>query len=389
MLVFLCLLLSGCSNTALRQKTETSAVTETVTETQTETTTEPTTVDEIQSQLDSMSLDEKIGQMLMPAYRYSGGSRFTVMNEAVESELAEYKIGNVILFDENLASAESSKTLIADFKRLITQNCGIEPFISIDEEGGKVSRLGKSGILSDYYIPSARSMANNGTVKENYTKIALNLKTLGFNMDFAPVADIDTNPANPIIGDRAFSSDPEETAKFMLEAAKTLEDKGIIPVIKHFPGHGDTQTDSHLGIAVVTHDKTRLESVEFVPYRQAVENNIPVVMVGHLTTPQLSNNELPASLNPDIIKGILRDELGFDGVVITDALDMGAAAKFYENEETAVMAVKAGADILLMPPDAPAAFKAVKNAVENGEISRENIDDSVYRILKLKWRQQQ
>ena len=388
-LICSCILVAGCSNT-LAPKPETAVQpAQPVTETMTEAATEITTTDEIQSQLDSMSLDEKIGQMLMPAYRYDNGGRVTELDDAIKNEISEYKVGNIILFDRNLSTVSGSKALITDIKQLITQNCGIEPFISIDEEGGKVSRLGKSGIIADYYVPSARSMANNGTVAENYTKIALNLKALGFNMDFAPVADVDTNPANPVIGDRAFSSDPEDAAKNMLTAAKTLEDNGIIPVIKHFPGHGDTQTDSHLGMAVVPHDMARLESVELLPYKQAVENDIPVVMVGHLTTPNISNNGLPASLNPDIIDGLLREKLGFDGVVITDALDMGAIANLYGSEEAAVMAVKAGADILLMPPDTPAAFNAVKNAVENGEISRENIDDSVYRIIKLKWRQQQ
>ena len=385
-LFFLCLLvcfgLSGCSKNNGRSDitaetvTQTAAVTETATET--------TTIDEIQSKLDTMSLDEKIGQMLMPAYRYNNGRKVVQVDENIAAELEMYKIGNIIIFDENMSSVAQTKDLIAEFKRLISQNCGIMPFISIDEEGGMVSRLGKSGIIADYYIPSARSMAAKGTVKENCTKIALNLKALGFNMDFAPDADVDTNPDNPIIGDRAFSSDPEEAAEYMLEAAKTLEENGIIPVIKHFPGHGDTQTDSHLGMAVLPHDMSRLESIELVPFKKAAENDVPVIMVGHLTTPKISENGLPASLNPDIINGLLREDLGFDGVVITDSMEMGAIENLYGNADAAVMAVKAGADILLMPPDVPTAFNAVKNAVENGEISRENIDDSVYRILKLK-----
>ena len=378
----MCFGLSGCSKNTVRSDITAETVTQTAAVT--ETTTETTTIDEIQSKLDTMSLDEKIGQMLMPAYRYNNGRKVVQVDENIAAELEMYKIGNIIIFDENMSSVAQTKDLIAEFKRLIFQNCGIMPFISIDEEGGMVSRLGKSGIIADYYIPSARSMAAKGTVRENCTKIALNLKALGFNMDFAPDADVDTNPDNPIIGDRAFSSDPEEAAEYMLEAAKTLEENGIIPVIKHFPGHGDTQTDSHLGMAVLPHDMSRLESIELVPFKKAAENDVPVIMVGHLTTPKISENGLPASLNPDIINGLLREDLGFDGVVITDSMEMGAIENLYGNADAAVMAVKAGSDILLMPPDVPTAFNAVKNAVENGEISRENIDDSVYRILKLK-----
>ncbi len=347
-----------------------------------EETTETTTVDEIRKQLDGMSTDEKIGQMIIAAYRYENGAGVTEGTERIKSEIENYNIGGFILFDENLKSVEQTKRLIAFFN----ENSSIKPFIAIDEEGGAVSRISASGIIADYNIPSAKSMAKQGEgcVRENYTKIAKTLSALGFNMDFAPVADVDTNPNNPVIGDRAFSTEPYTARDMMLVAMETLSKNDIIPVVKHFPGHGDTQTDSHLGLTVMPHDMERLENIEFVPFEGAVENNAPAIMVAHLTTPKLSESGLPASLDPDIITGILREKMGYDGLVITDALDMGAVTERYGSGEAAVLAVKAGADILLMPPDVKTAFDAVKTAVENGTVDENVIDTAVYRILKAK-----
>lgn len=376
-----CVITAGCAAQNNKAKIP-AAVTETVTETTAETTTETTTVDEVMAKLDSMSLDEKIGQMIIAAYRSENGVNVTEATDRIKDDIEKYNIGGFILFDENMQSVDQTKQLIRFYK----ENSRITPFIAIDEEGGAVSRIAASGIISDYYIPSAKQMARQGreAVIENYTKIAGTLLELGFNMDFAPVADVDTNPANPVIGDRAFGSDPETARDMMIAAMETLSQNGILPVVKHFPGHGDTQNDSHVGLTVLPHDVQRLEQIELVPFVGAIENGAPAIMAAHLTTPQLSDSGLPASLDPYIITDLLRGRLGYDGLVITDALDMGAIADLYGEKDAAVKAVNAGADILLMPPDVKTAFDAVKNAVENGDIDPERIDRSVYRILKTK-----
>lgn len=378
----LCLLTTGCATDKEKAPAPEKPV-ETVTETVTEPTTETTTLDPIKVQLDQMSLDEKIGQMFMVAYRTdSGGNPVLYGNERISADIENYHIGGFVLFSENLQSVEQAKQYVAFLK----ENSNIPPFIAIDEEGGAVSRLGQSGIIYDYYIPSAAKMASQGkeAVSANYEKIALNLKSLGLNMDLAPDADINTNPANPVIGDRAFGTEAQTTAEMAAAAMKALDENGIIPVVKHFPGHGDTQTDSHKGITIMPHDMDRLEQTELVPFKTAIENGAPVIMAAHLTTPALSDSGLPATLDRDIISGLLRGKLGYDGVVMTDAMDMGAIVSEYTCGDAVIKAINADVDIILMPSSTSEAFEAVKAAVSDGTISEDEIDDSVYRILKLK-----
>ena len=366
---WLCLLCVGCSPSGQTPPTE--IVFET---TVTEETTETTTIDEIASQIDEMSLEDKVGQMLIVDV---GELDTDFVSGSFDAKV--HNAGGYILFDDDIRGVADTQALTAKLRQI----SDIPPFIAVDEEGGAVSRIGRSGAVADYSVPSARSMAENGTVGENYAKIAKTLAAMGFNMDFAPDADVDTNPDNPIIGSRAFSTDAQTAGENVVIAINALRDNGVIPVVKHFPGHGDTATDSHVGTAVLRHDRQRLDSVELVPFKKAIENGAEVIMVGHIKVPALSDSDRPATLDPDIITGLLRGELGYDGVVVTDAMNMGAVT-VYGMEDSIKYAVDAGADMLLMPPDTGKAYDALLAMAENGDISRDRIDESVYRILKLK-----
>ena len=212
------------------------------------------------------------------------------------------------------------------------------------------------------------------------------LKALGFNVDFAPVADIWSNPDNKVIGDRAFANTAEGATPFVRQAVLGLEEAGIASCVKHFPGHGDTATDSHTGSAVSYVDAKTLRQRELIPFIAGIEAGSPMVMVGHMKLPGVTDDNLPASLSPEVVDELLRDELGFDGVVVTDALDMGAVTAFYTPEKASVMAVQAGCDILLMPESLPKAFDALKAAVDSGTISEERINQSVLRIIEMRIR---
>ena len=253
-------------------------------------------------------------------------------------------------------------------------------FIGIDEEGGLVSRLKKSNIEHETFPPAAEmeDAAYAGT------SIGSILGELGINVDFAPVADVNTNPDNPVIGTRAFSSDPQAAASKVAEFITAIQKMGVSAGAKHFPGHGDTAMDSHLGETYVEHDMERLRSVEFVPFEQAITAGTDFIMAGHIKTPNATTDGLPATLSAEML-GILRNELGFDGIIITDAMNMGAIVEEYGAGESAVMAVQAGIDMVLMPLSMEEAHATLTDAVGKGIISEERVNDALWHILSLKY----
>ena len=384
-ILFFCALLAGCGQKKEDIKPAVASETAqniTVVQPTTEETTETTTVDEIASQMAKMSLDEKLCQLFIVDIGNADDELKINCRDGSVWDLNDKPLGGYIYFTEDIKGVAGT----CEFTQRLKKLGNIQPFIAVDEEGGAVSRIASSGAVSDYYIPSAKTLAKGGReeVVKNYTYLAKTIFAMGFNMDFAPDADVDTNPENPIIGDRAFSSDPETAADMAAAAADALKNNGIIPVVKHFPGHGDTETDSHSGLAAVPHGRQRLDTVELVPFKKAIENGVPVIMAGHLTVPALSQSDKPASLNKDIITGLLREELGFDGVVVTDAMNMEAVTDIYGDGDAAVAAIDAGVDIILMTPDIQTAFNALKTAVGDGRLTEKRINASVYRILSLK-----
>lgn len=339
--------------------------------------------DPIEQMLKGMTIEQKIGQMFICAFRKDDkGNGIVQLNDRTRGIIQDYGIGGVILFSENINSEEETSQYIKDLKK----TSKLPLFLSIDEEGGRVVRTAS---LSLPQIPSAKEVGASGDAGKAYDyakDIAIYLKRIGFNLNFAPIADINSNPNNTVIGDRSFGSDPEKAGEMVAAFVKGLEENGIYSTLKHFPGHGDTASDSHYGLASVKSDLDRLEKVEFVPFEMGIEAGASFVMVGHISTPNVTGSYEPAIFSELLLNDILRKQLGFEGIIITDALDMGAVTKYYTSGETSVKAVNAGVDILLMPDNFQEAYDGLLNSVKRGDISEKRIDESVKRILKLKMR---
>lgn len=334
----------------------------------------------IQEKMDTMTLEKKIGQLFMVDFRNNeDGSGMTVLSQSAAEKIKQYHVGGVILFAENLDTLEQTQKLTKDM-----QNAAETPlFIGIDEEGGLVSRLNKSNIPHET-IPSAGEMTEPAQAEAAGKSIGETLAKIGVNVDFAPVADVNTNPDNPVIGMRAYSNEPNQAGEMVCAFLIGLQGTGVSGTVKHFPGHGDTAADSHKGEVFVSHDLERLKEVEFVPFAKAIASGVDFVMVGHIKTPNVTSDNLPATLSSQAV-GFLRKDLGYNGVAITDAMNMQAISDYYGVGESAVMAISAGIDIVLMPADLGEAYEALLNGVQDGRIQEAQLEASLKRILSLKY----
>lgn len=340
--------------------------------------------DELDELLGSMSLEEKTGQVFIMSFRpfYNAGDFVYELSDECRKMVRELHIGGVVFFSENLESIEQTVGLIEDTQAA----AGLPLFTAIDEEGGQISRLNKSGIPSTV-LPTKSEVGAAGDpalARKAGRLIAEEISSLGFNMNFAPVADVNTNPDNPVIGDRAFGADPELVSRMAAAEMEGMREAGVIAVLKHFPGHGDTSADTHTGTVVVEHDRQRLDRVELVPFRKGIEAGAEAIMAAHISVPEITGSELPATLSGELLTDLLRKEMGFDGLIITDALDMKAITGLWSPEEASVRAFEAGADLLLMPSDPYAAYHGLLQAVKSGRIPEERLDASVRRILDIK-----
>jgi len=338
--------------------------------------------DPIKEQLDSLTLEEKIGQMVMV------GIEGNVLGDDARQMIQQHHVGGIILFKRNIDNPVQTLSLINELKKINSAN-KIPLFLSVDEEGGRVSRMPEQ--LKK--LPSSRRI---GEINDNKLSFEIGrllgqeLKAFGFNMDFAPVLDINSDPNNPVIGDRSFGTTPDLVSRLGIQTMKGIQSQNVISVVKHFPGHGDTSVDSHIGLPSVYHDYERLKNFELIPFANAVKNKADAVMIAHILLPNI-DPEHPASLSRAVITDVLRKDLNFQGIVITDDLTMGAITNNYDLGEAAVKAVTAGGDIVLVCHSLEMEMQvinALTNAVEAGQISTERIDESVYRILKLKQKYQ-
>ena len=338
--------------------------------------------DPLAEQLAAMTVEEKVGQLLI------GGFEGTEIGDQATRLVQEYQVGGLILYGRNITGAGQLVTLTNGLKAL--NGDGIPLFLSIDQEGGGVDRMPPEVRRT----PGAYCVGQTGSVPaaQSYGDVlAAECAAFGLNLDFAPVLDVWSNPGNTVIGQRAFSADARTVAGLGPAAARRMMDQGVIPAVKHFPGHGDTAVDSHVGLPVVDKSPEELEETELIPFRAAIQSagtdgQVPAVMVAHILLTQL-DPERPASLSPAVVTGLLRDELGFAGAVLTDDLTMGAVTQSYGLGEAAVLAVEAGCDILLVchgQDSVPAVRTALLEAVASGRITAERLDESVYRILRLK-----
>ncbi|GKU28529.1 beta-N-acetylhexosaminidase [Clostridium folliculivorans] len=333
--------------------------------------------DPIKEKLKSLTLDEKIGQLTIV------GIEGTEINDNTKELIKNYHVGGVIFFKENISSRNQALALVQSLKNI--NGTGIPLFLGVDEEGGRVSRM-----PAEYKkLPSSGTIGkkNNEDISKKVGEIlGEEVSSVGFNLDFAPVLDINSNPKNPIIGDRSFGNNAELVSKLGVATMNGIQSKNIISAVKHFPGHGDTLVDSHKGLPTVNNDINRLRSFELIPFKEAIDNGADMVMVAHILLPNIDKT-YPSSLSKVVISDLLRKELGFNGVIITDDMTMGAITLNYDINKAAVTSLKAGSDIVLVCHDynkEKTVIESIKTAVNNKEITEQEIDEKVYRILKLK-----
>ena len=329
--------------------------------------------------VDSMSLHEKICQMLIvPLDTFVGVVGVTVAGEAVQDALAAFPVGGIIHFPPNIVSGEQVTLLNATLQEL----SDFPLLIAVDEEGGRVARLRSS--IGAHSVRAMLTYEDDGpeTAFDNAVVLSDVLKAHGFNTNFAPVADVWSNPSNRVIGDRAYSTDFDVAAELVAAAVRGFVESGIACSLKHFPGHGNTREDSHYSTAYVSRTLDELREEEFLPFESGIVAGADMVMTGHLIVPDV--DELPATLSRVLLTDVLREELGFDGVIITDSLAMNAISNHFSVEFVAVTAVNAGVDIILMPVDVEETVAALVAAVLSGEVSESRIDESVSRIIRLK-----
>ena len=369
----------------------------------------------IREYIQTLSLEDKVsGLFIITPEALSGYEQVTEADGQVQESLKAYPLAGLIFFSQNIQSREQVQQMLALTKewgsaRLEGDNAdpaaaedpaadlsdaetaqrtgiSVPPFLAVDEEGGIVARIGNSSIDVPY-VGSMGSVGAGGDPEAAYEAgctIGAYLQELGFNLDFAPDADVLIDPGNVTIGERSFGSDPELCGRMVHRYVDGLHEYGIASCIKHFPGLGDTESDTHTGSAWSSRTIEDYRGAEFLSFGGGIDAQTEMVMISHLSNSELSGSDIPASLNKTIITDILRGELGYDGIVITDSLRMGAVTERFESAEAAVAAVEAGVDILLMSADFSAARRGIIDAVRDGRISEERIDESLFRILRAR-----
>lgn len=326
--------------------------------------------------ISQLTIEEKIGQML--CFAFHG----TTCNDQLITLVKENKIGNIIHFARNIENIKQVKKLNKDIQSLAK----IPVFISLDQEGGMVRR-----VMSDItYLPGAMALAATSRQKiyDVCYHAGVDLKALGFNVNYAPVGDVNNNPLNPVINSRSYSDDPQVVSDCVCDAFQGFQDALILPTIKHFPGHGDTNVDSHLGLPVVSKTLEELEKGELVPFKKAIDKGIDGVMISHILYSQL-DNEYPSSLSYQVITKLLKEKLGFNGLITTDSLTMAAIWERYSLEEIVLNGINAGNDVLVFCGEAKLStqleiIETFKRLVMTNKITMERIDESVSKILRLK-----
>ena len=338
--------------------------------------------------LESMTLEEKVCQLFMiTPEALTGVGTVVQAGTSTKNAIDQYPVGGLIYFSQNLQDPGQTRTMLANTQQYAKERTGFPIFLSVDEEGGQVARVGSNPAFGVEKIGNMSDVGSRGDTQEAYevgSTIGAYLSDLGFNMDAAPDTDVLTNPDNQVVKYRSFSSDPQLVTEMAASELKGLNEQGIIGMYKHFPGHGGTTDDSHEGYAYVDDTLEELKSGAFVPFQDGIDNGIQVIMVSHISCPNVTGDNTPATLSKMMITDILRNDMGFDGMVITDAMNMGAITAQYSSSEAAVAALNAGVDMLLMPEDFQSAYQGVLGAVKDGTVSEERIDESVRRILELK-----
>ena len=351
-------------------------------------------VDEVEAQLQQMTLREKVGQLfyirlesLDPSIEWTtyddlASIKVLEVTENMKHVNENYPVGGIILYAWNIEDEAQLARIIPQVRAL-----NGNPLLCIDEEGGRVSRIANNPNFNVKKYESMASIGATGDPQNAYecgNTIGTYLSRYGFDIDFAPVADVNTNPENVVIGPRAFSDDPTVAAPMVVNYLQGLKDAGITGCIKHFPGHGDTKADTHYGYASTQKTWDEMLNCEMVTFKAGIQWGCQLIMTAHIGAPNVTGSDVPSTMSPIILQDKLRGELGYQNIIITDAMEMGAITQQYTSAEAAVGSLKAGVDIVLGPRYFTEAFDAVMAAVNNGTISEERINQSVRRILKLK-----
>lgn len=341
-------------------------------------------VEQNEISLEGMSVSDMVYQMMFVTPELITGVDTAIRaGEATKAALEKYPVGGIVYFAKNFRDRKQTAEMIKN-----TQEYSKIPlFIGVDEEGGKVARLGNNPSMGVTKQPPMKKIGETGDPKKAYAvgqTLGQDLARLGFNVDFAPDADVLINPDNKEIGNRSFGTDTKMVSVMVENVVKGLQDNGVSSALKHFPGHGATYTDSHTGYSEVKRTADELRAEEFLPFKAGIDAGADFVMVSHMTLVNATEEKVPSSISKEVITDMLFNELGYTGIAITDSFSMGAITKEFTVEEAVVKAVKAGADMILMPSDLEKTHAALVNAVENGSIPKERIEKSVRKILTLK-----
>lgn len=332
--------------------------------------------------IDVMPLEDKVaGLFIVTPEAITGVSTAVQAGEGTQSALAQYAVGGIVYFQKNIQSGEQIKEMIEN-TQLYTK---YPLFIAVDEEGGSVSRVANAGLGTK--LDTAETIGQTADANNAYqagTTIGQYLSELGFNLDFAPVADL-ANVENSIMSERSYGADAATVGPFVTAMLQGLEEQKVTACLKHFPGVGSTTQDTHEGIATTDRTLEDFRANEFLAFQAGIDAGANMIMVGHMAVPALTGDNTPSSLAGAVVTDALRTELNFDGVIITDALNMSAISEYYSSDEAAIMALKAGCDMILMPEDFELAYNGVLQAVQAGMISEERINDSLRRIYRIKY----
>lgn len=344
--------------------------------------------EEVKNILNKMSLKEKILQMfIVTPDDLTGVISTTKVGDITKNAFNEFPVGGIVFMGNNIIDENQITNMNLNLKKLSLERLSIIPFLCIDEEGGTVARIADNKNFPVENVGTMKSIGDTSNTSNAYKigeYLGKYLYDYGFNIDFAPVADVLVNDFNTVVKNRSFGKDADMVSEMVVQEMLGLKSKNIYSVLKHFPGHGATLEDSHNDFAYSNRSIDEIRNCELIPFKKGINSGAEFIMIGHISMPEITNDNKPASLSSFIINDILRKELLFDGIVITDAMNMGAISNNYKTEESTVMAINAGNDIILMPSDFKASYEAVEKAVNENRISIQRIDESVSRIIKLK-----
>ena len=341
----------------------------------------------VKERLAEMTLEEKVYQMfIVTPESLTGYDVVNASTEITKGWLEKYPVGGLVYFADNIMTREQTEDMLKNTTASAMELQGMPMFLCVDEEGGRVVRVAGNDKMGVTNVGPMKDIKDKDEANKAGTTVGTYLKELGFTVNMAPVADVLTNDKNTVIGDRSFGSDAAIVDEYADSYSDGLHSQGILSVYKHFPGHGATEGDTHEGYAYTNKTYEELKEAELVPFANAQNNKIDMVMVAHIAVPNITGDNTPCTLSYKMVTEVLRNDLGYDGLIITDAMNMGAITKNYSSKEATVKAIQAGVDIILMPQDFSEAVAGVLEAVENGEITEERINESVLRIIEKKYK---